>query len=129
MWHRRKMPLLFLALLLGLAGLVYWAQPAPIILITRAEPMYYASGWALAHPVAPDATSLDLLVSDAQCVGGSTLEGRTLVPEIVYSHDSITIHIEVRNVGAPAGCPSTQYPLTVQLTEPVGNRALLDGSL
>jgi hypothetical protein len=51
--------------------------------------------WRLAHPVGPEATSLDLLITEGECASGKTPDGRVLDPIVTYSATAITITVEV----------------------------------
>lgn len=87
----------------------------------------YKTTWSLAHPVSLEATRVDLLIHETECSGGASPEGRTLDPTVVYTAASITITIQLRPTVA-VGCPfSPDSQLTVNLSEPVGNRELIDG--
>jgi hypothetical protein len=88
------------------------------------------AAWRLAHPVSADATIVDLLITEGACASGKTPEGRVLDPLVTYSATAISIAIEVTPLAGPETCQSNpDYPLTVRLTEPVGNRDLVGGTL
>jgi hypothetical protein len=81
-----------------------------------------------AGPPGPEATELSALIVEQNCASGKPPVGRVLPPAIVYGADAITITIAVRMEGGD--CPSNpEFPLTIQLAEPLGDRALLDGSV
>ena len=84
---------------------------------------------SLAHPVSSDATSVDLIIPNQAC--GEHPENLLVDPTVVYNSDSITIAVRAGVYDQPPGCLLlvTEIPLTVQLTEPVGNRQLLGGDL
>ena len=50
-----------------------------------------------------------------------------LNPTVVYAPASITITVELVSDGDGSCLGHGQYPVTVMLSEPVGNRALLGG--
>jgi hypothetical protein len=88
------------------------------------------AGWYLAHPVSPDATSVDLIVSPGGQCGPSSAQGVVGSPTVVYAQDSITITVQYGTPGCTAESPpANDFPLTVQLTEPVGHRTLVAGVL
>jgi hypothetical protein len=76
----------------------------------------------------PEATELSAIIVEQSCASGQPPVGRVLAPAIVYGTDAITITIAVRQ--DPGDCPmNPEFPLTIQLAEPLGDRALLDGSV
>ena len=90
----------------------------------------YPASWRLAHPLTPDATTVDLVIHESKCAGGSSPEGRILDPKVDYTPTSITVTVEVRLASTLAsGCQSNpEYPLTVNLREPVGTRPIVGPS-
>ena len=52
-----------------------------------------------------------------------------LKPTVVYAPDSVTITVELVSNGSGDCLGHGEYPTTVTLSEPIGNRALLDGFL
>jgi hypothetical protein len=91
--------------------------------------------WALdpSFPVPTDATSeLHILVWERACAGGAPATGRMSAPVIEYAIETVTITIGVRppwaDPGAAFGCPMPPgTPAIVELSEPLGDRTLLDG--
>jgi hypothetical protein len=84
--------------------------------------------WRLAHPVGAEATSLDLLIQEGACASGKSPEGRILPPTVSYSPTAITISVRVATLPGPQDCQgNSDYPLTVRLTDPVGDRMILGG--
>jgi hypothetical protein len=82
-----------------------------------------------AHPPQPDATSLTVLASEVACASGKPIDGRLAVPIVLYAPGAITIVLEVRSRPGGQDCQGTSpEPVTVELTEPLGDRALFDGS-
>lgn len=91
--------------------------------------------WAFtegSYPPDPDATELDVLVSDIQCSSGRDLEG---LIEADLSYGDSTIEVSLTgpslNAGRNAaytciGAPATLYRLVLE--EPVGDREVLDVS-
>jgi hypothetical protein len=81
-----------------------------------------------AGPPGEDATELSAIIVEQACASGQPPVGRVLAPAVVYGEDVITITIAVRVIGGD--CPGNPlFPLTIQLAEPLGDRALLDGSV
>jgi len=91
-----------------------------------------AAGWwpDPAYPAPdPDSTELHVLVVEQACASGSSAEGRIADPVIDDGPTSVTITIGVhRAVGDQACLGNPPTPFTIRLTEPLGDRTLLDGS-
>jgi hypothetical protein len=80
-----------------------------------------------AEPIGPESERIQTLVLENACASGRTAEGRVLPPSIVYGEDEVTITILVRSLGM-AECPGHPFtPGVIELDEPIGDRALLDG--
>jgi hypothetical protein len=77
----------------------------------------------------PDATELHALVLERACASGQPADGRIAEPVIEYAEDVVTITIGVRHAEGDQDCQGNPaVPLTVVLSEPLGDRTLLDGS-
>lgn len=77
----------------------------------------------------PASTSIDVLVNERACASGATAEGRIATPRIEYRDDAVVVTLGVIPVPGMATCPGNpDTPFTVELTEPLGGRTLLDGS-
>ena len=88
-----------------------------------------AASWRIDPAQAPglDSTSVAIVLRENECASGRTPEGRVQEPKVVYERDRIVISISVRTW--PGDCPSNpDYPLVVELSEPLGDRELVDGS-
>lgn len=69
-----------------------------------------------------------ILIHERTCASGQSPEGRVLAPIVASSHTAITIAILVTQLGGD--CQGTpEFPLTVDLPEPLGGRTLLDGAV
>jgi len=76
-----------------------------------------------------DATVLRGLIREQDCASGSIPEGRVLEPAIEYRADAIVITFSVELLPGDRTCPSNpSFPVAIHLGEPIGGRALLDGS-
>lgn len=86
--------------------------------------------WTVRDPgaVSEESTTLELDVVRLGCASGVT--GRVLDPDVSYHHDRIVIRIDVAPSGhTDADCRGNDaVPITVELTEPVGGRRLVDGA-
>lgn len=86
--------------------------------------------WELtsASEVTAQSTTLSVGVSRLACASGET--GKVLAPSITYDETQILIRIDVEPLTGDAyNCPSNDIvPLTVELSEPVGKRNLVDAS-
>ena len=128
-WTRRNQAALVFVALVGttlIVLVVVWGIPLARAILGINQ--IYKAPWSLAHSITPDATSVDLVVSDPWCgAEGSSSGGRMLSPTVVYAPASITITVELVSDGDGSCLGHGQYPVTVMLTEPVGNRELLGG--
>lgn len=86
--------------------------------------------WALADPaqLSPQSTRLELQVTRLDCASGET--GRVLEPSVQYESDRVIIRTDVASL--PPGdyaCPgNNSVAVTVDLTEPLGQRELVDAA-
>lgn len=89
-----------------------------------------AATWWLLHPeeVTADSTVLNIGVTRLGCAGGVT--GEVLTPRVVYEPDRVLIEVDVAALPNEAyDCPGNdEVPATVALTEPIGERILVDGA-
>ncbi len=99
-------------------------SPAPVS--PTAEP----ATWALADAAAvtPDAAMIEVLATRLECASGVT--GDLEEPVVTYSPDEIVIRIDAADNGdGAADCQGNDaVPVTVVLSEPVGDRDLIDGA-
>ena len=86
--------------------------------------------WELTNSAEVNAqsTTLTVGVSRLGCAGGET--GKVLAPTIKYDATQILIRTDVEALTGDAySCPSNDVvPLTIELSEPVGKRELVDAS-
>ncbi len=88
------------------------------------------ASWALGpDPPAPDATGLTVLATEVACASGKPMAGRLLAPIVLYAPEAVTIAIVVRQRPGVQECQgNSPEPVLVDLSEPLGGRALFDGS-
>jgi hypothetical protein len=94
------------------------------------EPRVVPAWWELAPTERPTANStrLDLLVYERGCASGHSPEGRLNEPTIEYGESAITITYTVQAAPGAQLCPGAPgAPVTIELTEPLGDRRLADG--
>ena len=89
--------------------------------------------WSLdpAFP-APDAVSTELhvLVTEASCTGGSELGDRLLGPDVEITDDAVRIVFGAIPLVGDQACPGNpSSPVTIELDQPLGDRAIIDGLL
>jgi len=78
---------------------------------------------------APTGAQLDLLVSEVECTSARDPEPYLREPVIVETSQSVTIYWATEALRAAASCPGNPWVArTVTLEEPLGDRALRDGS-
>ncbi|MFS0866546.1 hypothetical protein AB3M83_04310 [Microbacterium sp. 179-B 1A2 NHS] len=84
--------------------------------------------WEIREPPTADSTSIDIAVTRLECASGVT--GDVLEPEVTYERDRILIATPVAdNHSDAATCQDNDaVPITVVLTEPVGDRLLIDAA-
>ena len=77
----------------------------------------------------PDSTEVAVLVTERACNSGQDARGRIVVAAIDGKDDRVTVTLAVRPRGGAQTCPSNpETPFILELPEPLGDRALLDGS-
>lgn len=85
----------------------------------------------LADAPSPGDASVDLLVSERACASGQGAEGRIQLVELNETAEQVQLRIGVRPPGGDAqscqGSPPT--PFTVELSEPLGDREIVDASV
>jgi hypothetical protein len=80
-------------------------------------------------PAAGDRT-IHALINERACAGGRPPDGRVLPPAITVSADRITITVLVRSLPGGNDCPGNpDFPVEIELTEPLGARSLFDGGV
>ncbi len=79
-------------------------------------------------PPGPDATTFTALVTERTCTSGQAMGGRLQPPSITYGQDSVLVVFAARPLeGNAFDCPSNpSMRVVVQLSEPLGERDLLD---
>ena len=81
-------------------------------------------------PLPADTRLIHGFLQENACASGSSPEGRILGPTIEYRPDAIVVTFQVRHTGGVATCPSNPpFPVTIELTEALGARSLLDGGV
>jgi len=84
----------------------------------------------LQSPPDPMSEDLRLLVTEQTCNGGDDAEGRIEVVSIDETDDRVSLVLGVRPRGGAHTCPSNPAtPFTVTLSEPLGEREVVDASL
>ncbi|WP_432497829.1 hypothetical protein [Kineococcus auxinigenes] len=87
-----------------------------------------AATWRLAQEPDPQDVSVSVLVSERACSSGRTAEGRIQEPEVEYRREEVVITVRVDALDGANSCPGApETPFTVELSEPIGTRALVDG--
>jgi hypothetical protein len=79
---------------------------------------------------AASGTELHVLINERACASGEPPVGREILPIVLEEPDTITITVLVEPVSGGADCPSNPWhPITIDLSEPVGDRTLFDASV
>jgi hypothetical protein len=90
-----------------------------------------AAEWVLAPnpPLGPDTQTVDVLVTERACTGSQSADGRIVGPDEFFLTDAVVLVFAVNPL--PPGvysCPGNPPSLvTVTLSEPLGDRRLVDG--
>lgn len=85
--------------------------------------------WVLApdQQIDFETTEFDVLVTEQDCAGGQSSEGRIVGPDIQYHAEAVTISFGVRARGGWQTCPGNPPTLVrVTLSEPLADRQILD---
>jgi hypothetical protein len=87
--------------------------------------------WSLPpdQAVGPETVAFTALVTEVDCASGQTSEGRVVGPEITYGPNDVVVTFAVRPLpGDAQACPGNPAtPVDVTLSEPLGDRVLIDG--
>ena len=132
---------LALAIVLSSLVVVACATPPPSIAPSSAppaEPSATPSVEGQAEPatwwVAPGetlgatTTVVKAILNERACASGQSPDGRVQEPVIEYTAESVTVTISVVRRSGFEDCPSNpDFPMEITLTEPLGERVLLDG--
>ena len=125
------------ARLLVVLGLAVACDPgseagfAPVEPLPRPDVDAVPAPWwpAEEEAVTADAQVLDVLVLEQECAGGEPARDRIRDPLIEADDDRIVVTLEVEVLEEPVTCPDNPpTPTTIDLGEPRGDRARLDGS-
>ncbi len=75
----------------------------------------------------PEANTLSVLITERSCAGGQPPAGREVIPVITETDTEVHIVVLVAPVRGGATCPGNpQYPVEVQLDQPLGDRIIRD---
>jgi hypothetical protein len=100
--------------------------------IEVSSPGFGNAYWVLDPEIDPasSGTELHVLINERECASGEPPVGREIVPVVLEEADSVTIAVLVERVSGAAECPSNPWhPITIELSEPVGDRTLFDASV
>jgi hypothetical protein len=79
------------------------------------------------NPPDPASAELNLLVTEVACAGGKPADGRVILERLVQHEDRVELVIGVEPTSGDQTCPSNPpTPFTVDLEEPLGDRAVVD---
>lgn len=86
--------------------------------------------WRVDGPADPGTTSLTLAATERNCAGGQAPDGREVKSLAMETDETVTIVVLVEPVSGAATCPGNpEFPVTIELDAPVGERSLRDGSV
>lgn len=82
-----------------------------------------------ALPLDPEATLIQGFIRERSCAGGQSPANRVVEPAIEYRPDAVIVTFAVLALAGEHDCGGNPaLPVVVTLAEPLGTRALLDGS-
>jgi hypothetical protein len=120
---------MFVATIRGLAGLMLasFVSTCALLEVGAGRADWWVDAEAL--PLPPETTVIHGFLQERECASGGSPEGRIVGPRVEYGPEAIVVTFRVRSVGGGT-CPSNPlFPVTIELTEPLGGRALLDGGV
>jgi hypothetical protein len=124
-WH-------VVALMNGASGWTMDVAGACRLAVLLGPAMGAASWWvdpARGVP-APSAMAIDALVQERACASGRAPDGRVAAPVVVYQPDAILVVFGVVPLPGGQDCPGAPPArYRIALTEPLGQRRLLDGGV
>src|SRR5690606_28835568 len=78
----------------------------------------------------PKTTELHVLATEQACAGGTSMGERLLGPQVVETDDIVRVAFAAIPLDGFQTCPANPAtPVTIPLTQPVGTRAVLDGTV
>lgn len=81
-----------------------------------------------AAPPTPQSTTIAVQLMERACAGGQPPTERVLAPVVDYRPDAIVVTIAVAMIPGDSDCEGNpSVPFTIQLTQPLRDRKLLDG--
>jgi hypothetical protein len=84
----------------------------------------------LAAEPSPDTQTLEVLVHERACASGQTADGRVELVALEETPDEVRLRIGVHGLAGAQTCPSNPpTPFTVELSEPLGDREVVDASV
>jgi hypothetical protein len=90
-----------------------------------------ATWWVDPDRPAPSAgsTVIPALIMEQRCASGRSPEGRIAEPEVFYAADAVLVSVWLRRQVGGQDCQGNPpFPIEINLSEPLGDRKLLDGS-
>jgi hypothetical protein len=102
-------------------------QPSPV----PSEVANAATWWvdSTLLPLAPETTAVQAILVEKACASGQAPEGRVGDPVIFYGPDAVIVMVPVTPLEGTQDCQGNpEFPVEITLTEPLGERTLLDGS-
>lgn len=108
-----------------------WGQCRPVIVLEGVSVANWVLDPDLPRPDA-QATTFTALVSERACTSGQPMGDRLQPPSITYGHESVLVVFAARPLQSENGFDCQGNPsmrVAVQLSEPLGERHLLDASM
>lgn len=81
-------------------------------------------------PLSASTRTIQGFIHEGACAGGQSPEGRILDPVIAYRSDAIEVTFTVAKRPGDQDCQGNpSFPVEIRLSQPLGTRTLLDGSV
>jgi hypothetical protein len=102
------------------------ASPSPSALAEVGPAQWWVDPDAL--PLDPSSTVIRAVLRERDCASGQSPEGRVLPPVIEYGEAEVVITFEVGRREGDQDCQGNpEFPIEIELSEPLGDRAVVDG--
>jgi hypothetical protein len=86
--------------------------------------------WRVDGPADAGTTSLTIAATERNCASGQAPDGREVKSLVMETDETVTIVVLVEPVSGAATCQGNpEFPVTIELESPLGERSLRDGSV
>jgi hypothetical protein len=90
---------------------------------------YGLATWRVTGDIDPESSTFTVMATERNCAGGQAPTDRKVTDAVIADELTATVFVLVEPVQGDATCPGNpEFEHTVTLTQPIGDRVLLDGS-